>query len=212
MSAAARRSIFWSGLEAGVSGLLSFLSACIVARLVGPSELGLGAALVATHVLLWVGVNGLFADALVQRVTIELDMLSSAFWASTAVGMAALLLQIAAGWGLGAWLGDSRLLPMSLFGCDNPDPPPAPVAAKVYDRMHLAPANPVAAPAPATTARAAATATPIKLDNSAQCAAARVSGGPLPPGCEDSVVPVAKSFRPASSSSSSWVPASDQFH
>ena len=104
------------------------------------------------------------------------------------------------------------LLPMSLFGCDNPDPPPAPVAAKVYDRMHLAPANPVAAPAPATTARAAATATPIKLDNSAQCAAARVSGGPLPPGCEDSVVPVAKSFRPASSSSSSWVPASDQFH
>ena len=46
------------------------------------------------------------------------------------------------------------LLPIALFGCANPDPPPAPVAEKVYDRLHLAPANPVAAPTPvADTAR-----------------------------------------------------------
>ncbi|WP_254424398.1 hypothetical protein [Rhodanobacter sp. C05] len=103
------------------------------------------------------------------------------------------------------------LLPMSLFGCGNPDPPPAPVAAKVYDRLHLAPANPVAAPTPAPAASTAATVAPIKLDNSVQCAEARVAGGPLPPGCEGIAVPATKSLRPASSSSS-WVPASDQFH
>ncbi|WP_168170280.1 hypothetical protein [Rhodanobacter sp. C03] len=102
------------------------------------------------------------------------------------------------------------LLPMALFGCDNPDPPPKPVAAKVYDRLHLAPANPVAAPTPAASASTAA-ATPIKLDNSVQCAEARVAGGPPPPGCEAITLPV-KLAHPATPSSSTWVPASDQFH
>jgi hypothetical protein len=100
------------------------------------------------------------------------------------------------------------LLPMSLLGCTNPDPPPAPVAAKVYDRLHLAPANPVAVPAPATSAAAAAPM--VKFDNSVQCAEARVAGGPAPPGCEGSAVPV-KPMRAPASTSSSWVPASDQF-
>jgi hypothetical protein len=101
------------------------------------------------------------------------------------------------------------LLPIALFGCRNPDPPPAPVANSVYDRLHLAPANPVVPPAPVASSSAAATA-PLKLDNSALCATARVAGGPPPPGCEGITLPV-KLENPASSSSS-WVPASDQFH
>jgi len=101
------------------------------------------------------------------------------------------------------------LLPMSLFGCKNPDPPAKPLDAKVYERLHLAPANPVASPAPA--ASSAAPTPMIKFDNSAECAAARVAGGPPPPGCEGIVLPVKPSGAPASSSSS-WVPASDQFH
>ncbi|MGH8157817.1 MAG: hypothetical protein ACREPQ_06835 [Rhodanobacter sp.] len=103
------------------------------------------------------------------------------------------------------------LLPMALFGCGNPDPPPKPVAAKVYDRLHLAPANPVAAPTPSPAASALASATPIQLDNSVQCAEARVAGGPPPPGCGAITLPV-KLGHPPASSSSSWVPASDQFH
>jgi hypothetical protein len=51
----------------------------------------------------------------------------------------------------------------------------------------------------------------IKLDNGAECAAARVTGGPPPPGCEGIVLPVKPARSPATSSSS-WVPASDQFH
>jgi hypothetical protein len=97
-----------------------------------------------------------------------------------------------------------------LFGCANPDPPPAPVAEKVYDRLHLAPANPVAAPTPVADT-APAPAPTLKLDNAAECAAARLSGGPPPPDCADTTPPVAPVRAPASASSS-WVPASDQFH
>jgi hypothetical protein len=99
------------------------------------------------------------------------------------------------------------LLPMSLLGCRNPDPPPKPVDAKVYERMHLAPARPLAPPLPASPSSSAAAAPMVKIDNSAECAVARVAGSPPPPGCEGIVLPV----KPASSSSS-WVPASDQFH
>lgn len=101
------------------------------------------------------------------------------------------------------------LLPIALLGCANPDPPAKPVDEKVYDRLHLAPANPVAAPASATTTPAPGPAPMIKFDSSAECAAARVAGGPPPPGCAGIVLPV-KPAGPASSSSS-WVPASDQF-
>ena len=74
--------VFWSGFEAAVSAVLSFASAFIVARLVGPAEVGIGAAAVAVHVLLWVAVNALFADALVQRSVVDDAAFSSAFAAS----------------------------------------------------------------------------------------------------------------------------------
>ena len=101
------------------------------------------------------------------------------------------------------------LLPIALFGCNNPDPPAKPVDDKVYERLRLAPANPVATPAPA--ASSVAPAPMVKFDNSAECAAARVAGGPPPPGCAGITLPV-KPAVPAPTSSTSWVPASDQFH
>ena len=102
------------------------------------------------------------------------------------------------------------LLPIALFGCSNPDPPPAPVAASAYAPLHLAPAAPLAAasaPAPA-----ASVPTPmVKFDNAAECAAARLAGGPPPPGCTADL-PSATPVRLPAPTSSSWVPASDQFH
>ena len=109
-----RRNAFWSGLEAGVSATLSLLASFGIARLIGPAELGIGAAVVAVHVVLWVVVNALFADALVQRAEVNDRMLSSAFWASTAVGCAAMILQSGSGWGLAWMLDDRRLVPMAL--------------------------------------------------------------------------------------------------
>lgn len=103
------------------------------------------------------------------------------------------------------------LLPIALFGCRNPDPPPAPVAASAYAPLHLAPAAPLA-PAAAASTLAPAVSTPmVKFDNAAECAAARVAGGPLPPGCVSELSPAAPVHAPAAASSS-WVPANDQFH
>ncbi len=106
------------------------------------------------------------------------------------------------------------LLPIALFGCRNPDPPAAPVADKVYDPMHLAPTDPLAPPPAASSspaATSAATAPMIRVDHGAECAAARLAGGPPPPGCSADVHIVQPTHAPASSASS-WVPASDQFH
>lgn len=116
--------VFWSGLEAATAAALSFASAFIVARLIGPGEVGIAAAAVSVHVLLWVAVNALFADALVQRATLEDPVLASALWASTLVGIAAALVQLGAGPLLAHLLDDQRLpmmavalaLPLPLVG------------------------------------------------------------------------------------------------
>ena len=113
MTPTATRNVFWSALEAAVAGTLSFASAFVVARLIGPGEFGIGAAAVAVHVMLWVGVNALFADALVQRAEVDDVMAASAFWASVAVGVVCAVVQAGAGPLVAASLGDTRLIAMS---------------------------------------------------------------------------------------------------
>ncbi len=110
-----RRGVVWSGVEALVSGAFSLVSVFLVARLVGPAEMGVGAAAASVHVLLWVGVSALFADAMVQRASLSDTDASSALWASTLVGVAAALVQFGAGWPLHAVLGDPRLGAMALL-------------------------------------------------------------------------------------------------
>jgi hypothetical protein len=104
------------------------------------------------------------------------------------------------------------LVPVALLGCGNADPPPAPVAQKVYDRLNLpaAPGGSVPSMPPPAPAASAAAPAHVALDNSVQCAEARVTGGPPPPGCPPTGA-VVKGYAPAASSSS-WAPASDQFH
>jgi polysaccharide transporter, PST family len=109
------RDVAWSAAEAGGSALFSVVSAFLVARLIGPYELGVGAAAVAVHVLLWVAVNSLFADAVVQRHRLDETTLSCAVWASTAVGCAAAMVQAGSGWPLAWMLHDARLIPMCLL-------------------------------------------------------------------------------------------------
>lgn len=106
------RNVFWAGFEAAMSAGLSFAAAFIVARLIGPSEFGIGAAAVAVHVLLWVAANALFADALVQRRALNDGVASSAFWASACFGTLAAAGQAGAGWVLAVLLNDTRLVGM----------------------------------------------------------------------------------------------------
>lgn len=107
--------VFWSGLEAGMSAGLSFVSAFVIARIVGPAQVGVGAAVVAVHVLLWVVVNALFADALVQRMNVDDEEASSALWASTLVGVLAAVVQAAVALPIAAAIGDQRIVTMSLL-------------------------------------------------------------------------------------------------
>ena len=109
------RHIFWSALEAAGGALVSVISAFAIARLIGPAELGVGAAAAAVHVLLWVAVNALFADALVQRARVNDTVAASAFWASIAAGVLAMPVQIGAGFVLARLLHDHRLVPMALL-------------------------------------------------------------------------------------------------
>ena len=107
--------VLWSGLEAIVSGGLSLVSVFVVARIIGPGELGIGAAAVAPHILLWVAVNALFADAIVQRDQLAPDAVSGAFWAGVGVGLAAGFVQAGAGLWLVAAFADARLGLMSVL-------------------------------------------------------------------------------------------------
>jgi PST family polysaccharide transporter len=109
------RDVFWSALEAVGAALFSVTGAFIIARLIGPTELGIGATATAVHVLLWVAVNALFADAIVQRASIDDATLSSAAWASAAVGCGAAAAQAGSGWLLAWMLDDGRLTSMALL-------------------------------------------------------------------------------------------------
>ena len=111
---AAPAAIFWSGAEAAGAAGLAFVSAFVIARAVGPAALGIGTVAVSVHVLLWVGVNALFADAIVQRATLTDDDAAEAFWASVGVGVLAAGTMAAAGWPLAAAFGDPRLRTMAL--------------------------------------------------------------------------------------------------
>jgi len=107
--------VVWSGAEAAASAALSFLSVFLVARLIGPAELGIGAAAVSAHVLLWIGVNALFADALVQRPEVNPVQAASALWAGVGAGVLGALLMGGLGWPIAAALGDPRLVAMCLL-------------------------------------------------------------------------------------------------
>ena len=105
----------WSAVEAVLAAGLSFVSAFVIARIVGPAEMGIGAAAVAVAVLLWVAVNALFADPLTQSASTDPREISAAFWTSTGFGVLAALVQAACGPVLAIILDDARLVPMCLL-------------------------------------------------------------------------------------------------
>ena len=112
LSRHAAGNVFWSGTEAAVSGMLSLVAAFVIARLIGPSEFGTAATAVVVHVLLWVAANALFADALVQRPSVDNVTAVSATCAATTVGVLCALLQLGVGPALASGMHDPRLVPM----------------------------------------------------------------------------------------------------
>lgn len=104
-----RRAVMWSGIEAAAGGALSLASVFVIARMIGPDSVGIGAAAVATHVVFWVAINGIFADALVQRASLDDRMIASAFWSGLACGLIGMMGQILVGVLLAWQFDDPRL-------------------------------------------------------------------------------------------------------
>ena len=109
-----RRAVMWSGIEAVAGGGLSLASAFVIARMIGPDAVGIGAAAVATHVVFWVAINGLFADALVQQASLDDRAIASAFWSGLACGTVGMLGQALIGVLLAWQFDDPRLAAMGL--------------------------------------------------------------------------------------------------
>jgi hypothetical protein len=107
--------------------------------------------------------------------------------------------------GPGAAGGKMSAISIFTLGCSGEPPPKAANADATVKNQTMAPAKPLAENLPPANAATVAAA-PVALDNTALCTTARITGGPLPPGCEASIkinVPPPKA--------GSWVPASDQF-
>lgn len=108
---------------------------------------------------------------------------------------------------VGPGTAGGKMNAISLFsiGCGG-DPPPKPANPdELAKNQTMAPSKPLAENLPPANAATVA-AVPVTLDNTALCTTARITGGPLPAGCEASIkinVPPPKA--------GSWVPASDQF-
>ncbi|NID17100.1 hypothetical protein [Luteibacter yeojuensis] len=103
--------------------------------------------------------------------------------------------------------GAMKAVSLFTFGCSGGDQSQPASQEELAKVQTMAPAKPLAENLPPANSATVAAA-PVALDNTALCATARVTGGPLPAGCEGSIkinVPV------PSANAGSWVPASDQF-
>src|SRR5262245_37646639 len=85
--AKAGSSFIWALVESGGLSALSLLTLLILARLVGPKELGVAALAFGVVQLLTVIVEGLLHDAVVQRPNLDKLYLDTAFWTSTVAGV-----------------------------------------------------------------------------------------------------------------------------
>lgn len=86
MATSIGRSVFWSLAESGGLSLLSFALLVVVARLVGPAELGIVALALGVVQFLTIFIETIFHDALVQRDLLDDEHLDTAFWSCAGLG------------------------------------------------------------------------------------------------------------------------------
>jgi len=92
----AGRSLIWALVESGGLSVLSLIVLFVVARLVGPAELGLVSLALGVVQVLTVVIETSLHDAIVQRQDLQDDHLQTAFW--SCVGLSLLFVA-------GCWLG-----------------------------------------------------------------------------------------------------------
>ena len=83
------RSLIWSLLESGGLSVLSLAVLLLVARYIGPAELGVFAIAIGIVQMLAQAVEMLLHDAIVQRRDLHEDHLHTAFWTCLGAGASA---------------------------------------------------------------------------------------------------------------------------
>ena len=92
--------------------VLALLTSMIVARFLGPHEVGLAAMALVFGSLALVIVDFGFASVLVQRPTLTEEDKSTAFWIGTVLGLALMLIGVALSWPIAAIYGEPRVQPL----------------------------------------------------------------------------------------------------
>jgi O-antigen/teichoic acid export membrane protein len=87
MASRAGRSLIWALVESGGLSVLSLIVLFVVARILGPSELGTVALALGIVQTLAIAVDTLLHDAIVQRPDLNDDHLHTAFWACLGLGL-----------------------------------------------------------------------------------------------------------------------------
>lgn len=86
MSERAGRSLIWAMVESGGLSLLSLAMLLVVARVIGPDEFGTVALVLGIVQILFVMVDTLLHDAIVQRRHLSSRHLDTAFWTCVGIG------------------------------------------------------------------------------------------------------------------------------
>lgn len=92
--------------------VLSLITSLVVARLLGPREVGLAAEALVFGSLALVIVDFGFASALVQRPTLSEADKSTAFWVGTGLGLALTVIGIGLSWPMASLYGEPRVQPL----------------------------------------------------------------------------------------------------
>jgi PST family polysaccharide transporter len=87
MASRAGRSLIWTLLESGGLSVLSLTVLIVLARILGPSELGTAALALGTVQMLAIAIDTLLHDAIVQRPELSEEHLHTAFWACFGLGV-----------------------------------------------------------------------------------------------------------------------------
>lgn len=96
----------------GATQVLALVTSVIVARFLGPREVGLAAEALVFGSLAFVIVEGGFGSVLVQRPTLSPEDESTAFWTGIALGIALTLIGVGLSWPIAALYGEPEVQPL----------------------------------------------------------------------------------------------------
>ena len=106
------RGVGWMMASQGATQIVGLVTSVIVARLLGPREVGLAAEALVFGSLALVIVDFGFASVLVQRPALSEEDRSTAFWAGVALGVTLMVIGIGLSWPIAEIYGEPRVQPL----------------------------------------------------------------------------------------------------